>query len=72
MSEQVLPPVRRAGPGGILGERLETQLLGDAQPFQRAEAGDAVAPVRILRVPNRLPVAADEFANAACDHPVIV
>lgn len=68
MGEEVLPPVLWVWPGGIPGEHLETQVLGDGQPLQGAEASDPVAPVRILGVASRVPVATDELADAAGDH----
>ena len=68
VEEEILTPVRRARPGRVLEERLASQLVGDAQALQRSEARDALAPVRILGLAYRAPVAGHELANTACDH----
>ena len=72
VGEEILAPVSGARPVGVLQERLAPQLFGDAQALQRSEAGDALAPVRVLGLAHRAPVAGDELANAAGDHNPIV
>ena len=72
VGEEILTPVVGVRPGGIPQERLAPQFLGDAQALQRSQAGDALAPVQVLGLARRGPVAGDEFANAACDHSFIV
>ena len=68
VGEEILTPVSGVRPGGVLQERLAPQLLGDAQALPRSEARDALAPVRVLGLARRAPVAGDELANTACDH----
>lgn len=72
VGEEILTPIGGARPGRVLQERLAPQLLGDAQALQGAEASDPFAPVRVLRIARRGPVAGDELANTACDHVFIV
>ena len=65
-------PIGDARPGGILSTRLTPQLIADAQPLRGAETGDPLRPIGILRFAHGTPVAADEFADPACDHSRIV
>lgn len=68
VGEQILTPIIRVGPGGVPQERLAAQLFGDAQALHGSEARDALAPVRVLGLARRAPVAGDERPNSACNH----
>src|SRR5574341_1376657 len=68
VGEEILTPILGVRPGVILQKHLSPQLLGDAQPLQRAEARNALPPIGILRLTDRSPIAADELADATCDH----
>ena len=57
VGEEVLAPILGVRPGGIPQERLTPQLLGDAQALPRPEASDALAPICVLGLTRRAPVA---------------
>lgn len=68
VGEEILTSLSVPRPGGILQERLPPQLLGDPQAFQRSEAGDTFAPIRVLGLARDPPLAGHEFADAARNH----
>ena len=61
-------PVKGLWPRWIQEERVLPQPLGDAQALYRSEARHTLAPVLILGVARRLPIAGHELPNAACQH----
>jgi hypothetical protein len=70
--ENVLTPIRRMWPTGVLQERLLPQLLGDTKTLEWPKASYARAPVLVLGFPCRRPFTGDEFAYVACNHNPIV
>ena len=49
-------------------EHLEPQFLGDTQTLAGAQTADALAPVDLFALADRVPVARDELTDPAGNH----
>ena len=72
MALKILPPVVGVRPSGVMQERLPPELVSDTQTLHRSKTGNALAPVGVLVLSRRLPIAIHEVANAASNHEVIL
>jgi hypothetical protein len=72
VGRKILAPISSGRPIRVLPEDLTAQFVGEAKPFHRTQASDALGPVTVLRRPHGVPISRDELANPACHHVRIV
>ena len=71
MCAKIVVPAGLVRPRRRVQPRLLPERLPHPKGLQRSQTGDAGAPVGVLALAHRGPVARDEFANAPGDHRTI-